>query len=499
MVATVAVKPLKEGAAPEAPMDPKLVNTIGMFVRSYMKQNAAQFKGDPGDKGDLGPSVDEQRVAQMVDEVMRRYRVNHFGGMAQVGRIDSSAVDFLQSGITPTARSVQDKLRDSVCVWDFLTAAELADVQAETRLVDVTASFQRAYNAAIGKTLYVPKGKYSIQTAGGLVATGRAKIVGDGVQSTYICRDFSPASDPIGAINLGVFSASILEDLQIFSKTGTTGGCLVSVISSASVASSFMNLRNVDLTFEAINTYKYALYIDGTAKTGAPIGARDTTLTDVQLFGGTSGSALFKGVVNLTWKGGGAFAGGSSSGSVVVTGDASVNSSGVSIDICSGAVTTDSFVANADIEADAGLRLHPSIPEQAFRIGGTGTAHCFAGYSKDASVTLLPFVGASMDGFAVPNGQTFTFTPTGGSTMFVIHDSGAGKAGVFFATNASATITIISDPSSYFENSATPTAGKFGVFKSAASNTISVINSVGSQRTVRPQAFSPISTTTDPA
>ena len=119
----MAVKPLREDVTPDTPMDAKMVNTIGMFVRSYLKQNAAQFKGDPGDRGDLGPSVDEQRVNEMVDECMRRYRVNHFGGMAQVGRIDSSAVDFVQSGSGASAETTQNALRRLPHTAQYDTAA----------------------------------------------------------------------------------------------------------------------------------------------------------------------------------------------------------------------------------------------------------------------------------------------------------------------------------------------------------------------------------------
>ena len=49
-------------------------------------------------------------------------RVNHFGGMAQVGRLDSSAIDFLQSGTGATARTVQEALRAITRSGDYATA-----------------------------------------------------------------------------------------------------------------------------------------------------------------------------------------------------------------------------------------------------------------------------------------------------------------------------------------------------------------------------------------
>lgn len=244
--------------------------------------------------------------------------------------LDASNQSFLQSGSGATARSVQDRLRDSVSVWDFLSAAEKADVIAETRLVDVTSSFQKACNAAAGKTLYVPPGKYSFKTAGGIVLTSRVKIVGDGFQSTFIYRDFSPASDDIGAFNMNVRNGSIIEDLSIQSGTGTTGGCLVSIVSTAGVAASFHRLHNVDLTFESADTYKYALYVDGSLKTTASVGARNIHLDNVIAFGGTSGAAFIKSVVEFFWSGYTA-PGGSTSGSITITGTADVDSSYVNI------------------------------------------------------------------------------------------------------------------------------------------------------------------------
>ncbi len=86
---------------------------------------------------------------------------------------------------------------------------------------------------------------------------------------------------------------------------------------------------------------------------------------------------------------------------------------------------------------------------------------------------------------SMTNGQAFTFTMEPlGAVMFSIADGSSAKGGLFFADYAAATITILSDPSSYFENSASPTSGKVGVYKSAGSGVISVKNNVGSTRSL---------------
>lgn len=74
----------------------------------------------------------------------------------------SSLIGFLQSGTGAVARTVQGKLRDTASVFDFMTAAQIADVQAGTLLVDVTAAVQAAINASYGRKLFFPRGAYRI-------------------------------------------------------------------------------------------------------------------------------------------------------------------------------------------------------------------------------------------------------------------------------------------------------------------------------------------------
>jgi len=70
---------------------------------------------------------------------------------------------FLQAGTGAVQRSAQSKMRESYSLFDFMTAAQIADVQGNTALVDVTAAIQAALDAAhtykVGLVI-APQGTY---------------------------------------------------------------------------------------------------------------------------------------------------------------------------------------------------------------------------------------------------------------------------------------------------------------------------------------------------
>lgn len=71
-------------------------------------------------------------------------------------------VPFLQRGQGAVPRTVEDKMRERVSVFDFMTPAEIADVQAGTAKLDVTAALQKArdYISANRIKLVFPPGVY---------------------------------------------------------------------------------------------------------------------------------------------------------------------------------------------------------------------------------------------------------------------------------------------------------------------------------------------------
>lgn len=77
---------------------------------------------------------------------------------------DSNNITFLQTGTGAIERTVQDKERDTISVFDFMTPAQIADVRAGTLLVDVTAAINVAWvmlmASPTGGRLIFPPGRY---------------------------------------------------------------------------------------------------------------------------------------------------------------------------------------------------------------------------------------------------------------------------------------------------------------------------------------------------
>jgi hypothetical protein len=86
--------------------------------------------------------------------------------------LDGTAVSFANSGANAVSRSVQGRLRDSVSVFDFLTAVQIADVQSGARALNVLPALQNAVNASYGKRLIFPKGNYRIEGTLNLIGSG---------------------------------------------------------------------------------------------------------------------------------------------------------------------------------------------------------------------------------------------------------------------------------------------------------------------------------------
>lgn len=76
----------------------------------------------------------------------------------------SSGVGWITDATGGQQRTLLDRLRDTKSAFDFMSAAQIADVRAGTHLVDVTAALQAAIDwcAPRGIGIYLPAGTYSV-------------------------------------------------------------------------------------------------------------------------------------------------------------------------------------------------------------------------------------------------------------------------------------------------------------------------------------------------
>jgi hypothetical protein len=140
--------------------------------------------------------------------------------------IDSSDVEFLQSGSGAVVQSVQSKLRNGVdvCVFDFMTGSEIAAVQAYSFSTDVTAACQAALDAAraTNRNLFFPSGGYLVT---GLIIPGTVsggtddrdsaiRIYGQGFGEPFVQTNTG------GTVIKSVTDAPVMRDILGTSESG---------------------------------------------------------------------------------------------------------------------------------------------------------------------------------------------------------------------------------------------------------------------------------------
>lgn len=113
--------------------------------------------------------------------------------------LDSSAVSYVPSGTGAVTTTVQSKLRQYVNIFDFMTTAQIADVQAATLTLDVTAVIQAAITANNGNVILFPAGKYKITSRldfgnvgiEGVSERGSVSSLGGVEFSSYVPNDYA--------------------------------------------------------------------------------------------------------------------------------------------------------------------------------------------------------------------------------------------------------------------------------------------------------------------
>lgn len=378
---------------------------------------------------------------------------------------------------------------------------------------------------ATGKIVYFPKPATTYLIGRKITVGAPVAMVGDGKSATVLERGYSPTVDSDGIFNFtGGGTVCTIAGMTLRSKTGQTGGCLVSIVSGASDTLGLYRFDDVDFTTTGTSTHAYTVYMDGTAKTSAPIGIRGVDFVGCSVFGGATSTMLIKGVLKFSFLGGGCYtAGGAASSNVNFTGDATVktqsflfapadNSCPLNFDYAtlgrvqcgvSGAITNTTNASYITGVAYA-TSVDSNWTDSTFLLAGGTLTHAggitakgsVASVSRALSVTSIGTIGSTYT-TATADQQSFDFSP-GSGKMFHIA-TGGGAAALCFADYKSATITLVSNPSSEFENSSTPTAGKTGVYKSVNNHAITVLNNTGGAVNYSILVLGAVTGNTDPA
>jgi hypothetical protein len=220
-----------------------------------------------------------------------------------------------------TAQSVLDT-RGFVTLQDFGGAADGSTDNTPALNAALTAI---AAGTVPTRTIFFPRGAYYFNSRPNDITTS-VQLVGENKGATVLYRNFNGATNADGLFNFRAGGGSSrVENMGITGASGTTGGCLISLVASSTSAPDFSHFQTLYLT-SAGNTHAYTIYMDGTARTGAPIGVRDTFWADCSIFGGTLGSIYHAGCVATHFSECDTFPAGGVSGKLVCTGTPSVYS-----------------------------------------------------------------------------------------------------------------------------------------------------------------------------
>jgi hypothetical protein len=114
-----------------------------------------------------------------------------------------------------------------------------------------------------------------------------------------------------------------VEAMQLFAGLGTAGGYAVSVVATNASPVGYMTFRDMGidgLGGGAVGLWAVPVYINGTARTAAPIGVRSTFFNNVYVWNATSYAVYIGTGVAVTWLGGGTFRGAGTNGDVFIAG-----------------------------------------------------------------------------------------------------------------------------------------------------------------------------------
>lgn len=155
----------------------------------------------------------------------------------------SSLVGFIQSSAGSIETTVQSKLRETISVFDFMTAAQIESVRARDLIEDVTVAIQDAIDSSTMVDIYFPSGTYKVTST---ITIGNKKFLRGAQtgsmhnQPAIIYHDPS-ATGPAFAISTTSAGGSSIRNLQIYGGSNNYSSPEYAV----TVYGPFVHLENV--------------------------------------------------------------------------------------------------------------------------------------------------------------------------------------------------------------------------------------------------------------
>ena len=138
----------------------------------------------------------------------------------------AALISYAPSGYGAVTTNVQSKLRQYVSVFDYMTTAQINDVQTAAGLLDVASAIITATTACVtaGKALFFPAGTYTCTT---ITAQAGMKWVGESSTTTIIKLKNGTNANLVNSLTYSIDDASIECMKFDGNRSGNTSGNVI--------------------------------------------------------------------------------------------------------------------------------------------------------------------------------------------------------------------------------------------------------------------------------
>lgn len=195
---------------------------------------------------------------------------------------------------------------------------ELTDYGALPDGSDCTPALNAALTAAAAgpiRTIHVPAGQWSFLTSP-IPFTASQRLVGEGYSVTQFIYGVSN-----GHFLVFQGNGCGIKDITLLAGAGTSGSVAIHCVASDAIGPGGVHIiENVWVTSLVGAPWAIPIFLDGAARTVAPVGIRTVTLRNVTVFNAQYWAMEWWNTIACEWFGGGAYQGAGVTQNIVVGG-----------------------------------------------------------------------------------------------------------------------------------------------------------------------------------